>query len=119
MTVGAGACPEGVGEPIPEPIVLDGDGTPETGYLTRSPALTTDDGWLATSLDVGSRRPLAVGDRLVALDRDSPDEFLVEVVAVDLAGAGGEVTYTLRWLSDSDPSAAPGLDSTRQWLTRP
>jgi hypothetical protein len=61
----------------------DDTGVPETVYLTRSASQTTDDGWLVTSLDVESRRPLAVGDRLIALDRDTPDEFLVEVVAVE------------------------------------
>lgn len=84
---------------------------PETVYLTRSPALVNDEGWLATSLDVGSWRPLNVGDRLVALDRDSSDEFLVEVseVTSDL----DEVTYALRHVADLDPAAEPGLDNTR------
>lgn len=99
---------------VPEPTLRDADGAPETVYLTRSPSETTADGWLCTSLDVGSWRPLAVGDRLVALDRDSPDEFLVEVVEVDETAS--EVFYRLRHLADLDPSAEPGLDSTRSWL---
>ena len=100
--------------PVPEPTLTDERGAPETVYLTRSAAQTTDDGWVVSSLDVGSWRPLAVGDRLVALDRDSPDEFLVEVVRVE--ETIHEVYYRLRHLADLDPASLPELDSTRPWL---
>jgi hypothetical protein len=100
-----------VSDPIPEPTLRDADGAPETVYLTRSPAQTTEDGWLVTSLDVGSWLPLAVGDRLVALDRDSSAEFVVEVLEV--LDTVDEVYYRLRHLADLDPAAEPGLDSTR------
>jgi hypothetical protein len=92
----------------------DEDGVPETVYLPGLSASATEDGWMATSLDVGSWRPLGVGDRLVALDSSSPAEFLVEVV--DIESAGGELFYLLRWLADLDPAVEPGLDSTRTWL---
>jgi hypothetical protein len=116
-SVGALAYPGRVGDHLLESLLRDADGAPETVYLT--PSQTTPDGWLVTSLDVGSWRPLTVGDRLVALDRTSADEFLVEVDAVEVLGAGGEVMYALRWLSDLDPAAEPDLDSTRTWLARP
>ena len=51
------------------------------------------------------------------MDRDSADEFLVEVVAVE--EATGEVFYRLAHLADLDPEAEPGLDSTRAWLSPP
>lgn len=85
-----------------EPTIWDSDGDPETVYVKRVPAQTTDDGWLVTSLDVGTWRPLHVGDRLVALDYDSPDEFLVEVTAVEITR--WEVYYRLRRLADLDPA---------------
>lgn len=94
-----------------EPTIFDDDGVPETVYLSRSPALVTDEGWLVSSMDVGSWRPLNVGDRLVALDRDTPDEFLVEVA--DVTATSSEVYYMVRWLADFDPAAEPGLDDTR------
>jgi hypothetical protein len=97
---------------IAEPVLRDEDGAPETVYVTRRQA--TDDGWLVPSLDVGSWRPLAVGDLVVALDRDSPDEFLVEVTEV--VSTGDEVFYSLRHLADLDPAFEPGLDATRSWL---
>lgn len=97
---------------IPELTLRDDDGAPETVYVNLGSQ--TEDGWLATSLDVGSWRPLVVGDRLVALDRASPAEFLVEVVGVD--EAVGEVFYRLRHLADVDPAAEPALENTRSWL---
>lgn len=102
-------------ELVPEANVFDDDGAPATVYLTRSSASVTEDGWLVTSLDVGDWRPLHVGDRLVALDRDSSDEFLVEVIEV--IENVHEVYYRLVHLADMDPVAEPGLDSTRSWLT--
>ncbi|MDP3890491.1 hypothetical protein [Nocardioides sp.] len=100
-------------DPFPEPTVWDGD-APETVYLTRSPSNTTAEGWVITSLDVGSWQPLNVGDIVVALDRNSQDEFVVEVAEVD--HAVGEVFYRLRWLADLDPKVLPALDDTRPWL---
>lgn len=98
-------------EPTPGRILRDDEGVPETVYLTHPASQTTQDGWWVTSLDVGSWRPLAVGDSVVALDRGSPAEFLVEVVEVE--NTGGEVFYKLRHLADIDPAAEPGLDDTR------
>ena len=95
---------------------MDDDGAPETVYLTMSTAETTEDGWWVTSLDVVSWRPLAVGDRVVALDRDSPAEFVVEFVEVEHLD---EVFYRLQHLADLDPAAEPRLDSTRSWLQPP
>lgn len=89
-------------------------GRTETVYLARPQSQTTDDGWVVSSLDVGSWRPLTVGDRLVALDQESRDEFLVEVVQVD--DTVHEVYYRLPHLADLDPACEPGLDGTRSWL---
>jgi hypothetical protein len=57
---------------------------------------------------------LAVGDRVVASDRDSRDEFVVEVAEV--VDTGDEVFYRCVHLADLDPAAEPGLDATRSWL---
>lgn len=103
-------------EPIPEPTLFDDDGAPEMVYLNHPRSQTTPDGWWVTSLDVGSWRPLSVGDRVVALDRESPDEFLVEVA--EILDTGGEVFYAVRLLAELDPAAEPRLDSTRSWLRR-
>lgn len=97
-------------------VLRDSNGAPEALYLADLSTLATDEGWMVTSLDVGSWRPLAVGDRVVALDRDSSAEFLVEVAAVE--DLGGEVFYRVRHLADLDPAAEPGLDSARAWLPR-
>jgi hypothetical protein len=101
-------------DPIPEPNLWDEDGSPETVYLTRVPDQTTADGWLVPSVDVGSWLPLEVGDRVVALDKSSPDEFLVEVA--EIRQWFGEVYYEVRHLADLDPAAEPALDSARTWL---
>lgn len=100
---------------IPEPTLWDDAGVPETVYLRQLPSLTTEDGWLVSSLDVASWRELAVGDRVIALDYDSRDEFLVEVADVDASPT--EVFYRLRHLADLDPSFEPRFDGTRTWLT--
>jgi hypothetical protein len=102
-----------VSDLIPEPTLRDDAGAPETVYVNVG-SQTPDGRWLATSLDVGSWRPLSVGDRVVALDRNSPAEFLVEVEQVD--ASGGEVFYRLRYLAELDPTAEPALDDTRSWL---
>lgn len=97
--------------PTPWRMLRDDEGVPETVYLTHPASQTTQDGWWVTSLDVGSWRPLAIGDCVVALDKGSPDEWLVEVV--ELEHTGGEVFYKLRHLADMDPAAEPGLADTR------
>jgi hypothetical protein len=96
-----------------ERLLRDSNEAPETVYVS-SALPDADGGWLVTSLDVGSWCPLTVGDRLVALHRSSPAEFVVEVVEVDVAS--GEVFYRLRHISDLDPATEPGLDDTRSWL---
>lgn len=75
-------------------------------YLTRSPSQTIKDDWRVTTLDVGWWRGLSVGDRIVALDRDLPDEFLLEVAEVELTLS--EVFYWLRHLVYLDPLSSPG-----------
>lgn len=95
-------------------ILRDGDGTPETVYIAGVGSHTTAEGRVVSSLDVGSWRPLAVGDCVVALDRDSRAEFLVDVV--DVTVADDDVWYQLRHLADLDPAAEPTLDDTRTWL---
>ena len=52
--------------------------------------------------------------RLVAVDGDSPAEFVIEVIEV--IDTVDEVYYRLRRLADMDPAAEPGLDGTRSWL---
>ena len=104
---------------MPEPTLFDAEGAPETVYLLPSPANETADGWVVTSLDVGSWVPLSVGDRVVALDSSSRDEWLVEVAAVDVLRDGSEVFYYLKHLADLAPDAELGLDSTRSWLSGP
>lgn len=99
---------------VPVPTLWDADGAPETVYLAQSSPDGPDEGWVITSLDVGSWRPLEVGDRLVALDRNSPAEFLVEVVEVE--ATVHEVYYRLRKLAALDPADEPRLDNTRSWL---
>lgn len=100
--------------PIPEPTLFDDDGAPETVYLSQPSAQATEDGWVVSSLAVGSWQPMAVGDRIVALDQTSQDEYLVEVIEV--VATGEEVFYSLRHLADLDPSSEPSLDDTRPWL---
>lgn len=102
-----------MGHPITERLLRDDDGAPEAVYLSSAQP-RTDGGWLVTSLDVGSWRSLVVGDVLVGLDRNSPAEFVVEVIHVEVAV--GEVFYRLRHVAGLDLATEPGLDSTRSWL---
>mgnify|MGYP001111824707 CR=1 FL=1 len=84
-----------------EPTLFDDGGEAEWVFVGSRP---TEEGWLASSLDVVTYRPLSVGDRVVALDFEGPDRFLVEVVAVTNIGST-EVFYRLRHLADLDPAA--------------
>lgn len=97
-----------------EAMLRDADGVPETVYVSRSQVI--DGGWTATSLDVGSWRPLSRGDVVVALATDSRDEFVVEVAAVEVKDH--EVYYRLRHLADLDSEVEPTPDSTRPWRPR-
>ena len=94
---------------MPEPTLFADDGAPETVYLTRSTSQRTN-GWFVTSLDVGSGQPLAVGDRLVALNRDSPDEFLNEREA---APGEGREDPAEAWLRSQVPPHHGGAEGTR------